>query len=102
MKKSDKTYIVVEQFLDDRTLNIYSFTTREKAIAYSQERIDYMLDLDTSHNDFSLSYCQWNLYIPWVVYIFVMEQILDIMETNKKPCLTPNCLAKKDFYILTN
>ena len=53
-----KVYIVLEQFFDDETQNVYTFSSKEKAIAYSQERIDFMLDLDTSHNDFSLDYCQ--------------------------------------------
>ena len=99
-------YIVIEQFIDwdfeNERPHVYTFSTREKALAYAQERIDYFIDLDTSHNGFSLDYCQGVLYIPWVIDISTTESQIDIMETNTKPCLTPNCLARKNVYILTN
>ena len=99
----EKVYIVLEQFLDDdECQNVYTFSTKENAIAYSQNRIDYFLDIDTSHCDFSLDYCQWFLFIPWNVCIRVLENQVDIMKTDRKPCLKANCLAKENFYILTN
>lgn len=90
-----KVYIVLEQFFDDDEIqNVYTFSSKEKAIAYSQKRIDFMIDLDTSHNDFSLDYCQWFLFIPWNVCIRVLENQIDIMKTDRKPYLKPNCLSK--------